>query len=218
MLSFYITRILAFSILIGGIAAIIRFEKINKDYLPFIYLTWLGCINEIAGTIIVLNGHYNIINNNIYNLVESILYLWFFKRMGRFKRIKRLYLPLMVLFTLVWITDNFIINRFGSKFDSYFNIFRSLILVLLAINTINDILFKEREVIKNPAFLICTGVVIFFTYMVLVEVFWLYGTGISKGFRVKVFEILNYVNFFCNLIYALAILWMRKRQPFTLQF
>ena len=30
--------------------------------------------------------------------------------------------------------------------------------------------------------------------------------------------ILLYINFQCNLIYALAILWMKKKQAFTLQF
>jgi hypothetical protein len=94
----------------------------------------------------------------------------------------------------------------------------SLSVVLLSIHSINGILFKEREILKNPAFLICLGIVVFFTYKVVIEMFWIYGLRESRNFRLNVYIILVYINLICNLIYALAILWMRRKQAFTLQF
>jgi hypothetical protein len=212
------TYVFAFSIIIGGLISIFRFSKIRKEYYPFIYLVWLACVNESLGYILVATGHYNIINNNIYSLLEGLLLLWFFKRMNIFQNLKNIYLLFGILFIAVWTVENFFVNRFGTAFSSYYNIFSSLILVLMAITMLNDIIVKEKEILMNPAFLIGTAVVIFFTYMILVETFWLYGLTKSESFGTKVFTILSWINLLCNLIYAVAILWMRKKQPFTLQF
>jgi hypothetical protein len=217
-MGFELSYIFTFSILVGGLLGIIRFRNIRQEYYPFIFLVWLACINEILGFFIVLSGHFNIINNNVYSLLEALLLLWFFKRLGRFQQKKESFPLLCALIVMVWIGDNFVFHYFGETFNSYFNIINSFTVVLLAITTINEILISDDDILKNPVFLICAGIVIFFTYMILVEAFWISGPRISKNFRRKVFEILYWINFFCNLIYALAILWMRKKQAFTLQF
>jgi hypothetical protein len=213
-----ITYFFTFSVVIGGLISIFRFAQIRKEYYPFIYVVWLACLNETVGFILVRTGHYNVINNNIYSLFEGLLYLWFFKRMNIFQRVKILYLFLGLLFIIIWVADNFVLHRFGTAFNSYFNIFCSFVLVLMAITMVNNIIVKEKEVLMNPAFLICAAIVIFFTYMILVEAFWLYGLTASESFSAKVFAILSWINLLCNLIFALAILWMQKKQPFTLQF
>jgi len=94
----------------------------------------------------------------------------------------------------------------------------SFCVVLLGIRVINDLLFTERDLLKNPTFLICIGIIIFFTYQIIEEMFWLYGLKESAIFRQNIQSILMIINLLSNLIYALAILWMRKRQAFTLQF
>ncbi|HWJ92572.1 MAG TPA: hypothetical protein VNR87_15750 [Flavisolibacter sp.] len=217
-MSFELSYIFTFSILVGGLLGIFRFNNIRQEFYPFIFLIWLACINEVLGLFLVLSGHYNIINNNVYSLFEALLLLWFFKRIGTIQRQRVLYPYLLSLIVLTWVADNFIFHYFGENFNSYFNIICSFTVVLLAISTINEILISDDDILKNPVFLICAGIVIFFTYMILVEAFWISGPRISKNFRRKVFEILYWINFFCNLIYALAILWMRKKQAFTLQF
>jgi hypothetical protein len=216
-MGFELSYLFTFSILVGGVLGIFRFNNIRKEYYPFIFLVWLACINEVLGLFIVLSGHFNIINNNIYSLLEALLLLWFFKRLGRFQH-QRIFPYVCAFIVLAWMGDNFIFHNFGETFNSYFNIISSFTVVLLAITTINEILIRDDDILKNPVFLICAGIVIFFTYMILVEAFWISGPRISKNFRRKVFEILYWINFFCNLIYALAILWMRKKQAFTLQF
>ena len=197
----------------------VRFSQIRREYYPFIYVIWLACVNEMLAFVLVLSQRHNIISNNLYSIIEGLLLLWFFQELGVFRRWKFMRYLLSLLFVAVWITDNFIIHPFGTSFNSYFNIFSSFTLVLLAITTINNILVTEKEVLKNPAFLICIAITIFFTYMILVESFWIYGfTQRKSSFANNVYSILSWINLFCNLIYAVAILWMRKKQDFTLQF
>jgi hypothetical protein len=205
------------SILIGSILAILKFGEIRSIYYPFIYLLWIGSINEIISYILMVHGHYNIINGIIYDLTESILLLWFLKNLGVFFKRRYLFYLFITVFVLVWIIESFFKNRF-SNFNSYFNITYSFSIVILTINALNIILFKERQIIKNPAFLICIGIIIFFTYKIMVEVFWLSGLEENGSFSTNVYYILTFINLICNLIYALAVLWMRKKQAFTLQF
>ena len=197
--------------------AIVRFHHVSKIFYPFIFLIWIGVFNEALGSFLVSRGHFNIINTNIYCLFESIFLLWFFQNIKVFK-IPILFPIIIALSCLIWTVEVFFVNPFGSAFSSYFNIFYSFILVLLSITSINKLLIEEKNLLRSPTFLICTGILIYFTYGILVEAFWLYGLGASKNFIAKVYFILSWINPICNLIYSLAILWMRKRQAFTLQF
>ena len=218
-MSFELSAFLSLSsIWIAGIIALIRFKHIRKEYYPFIYLLWIGCINETTSYFLIINHNNSIINGIIYGLCESLFLVWFFKNQGVFNKRKLLFYSFLGLFILIWVVESFLSKSFGSKFNSYFAVCYSLSVVLLSIHSINSLLFKEREILKNPAFLISLGFVVFFTYKVVVEIFWLYGFKESRSFRLNVYAILIYINLICNLIYALAILWMRKKQAFTLQF
>lgn len=217
-LSFPLVIALSLSVLIAGVIALVRFSQIREIYRPFVYLIWVASINELLSVYLVINHHYNIVNYVIYSLCESLLLLWFFKNLGVFRGKNSWYYFLILAFVAIWTVENFFGYRFGTRFSYYFDIFYSFCIVLLSIRAINDLLFTERELLKNPVFLICVGTIIFFTYTIVEETFWLYGLKESKTFRQNVQAILMIVNFLCNLIYALAILWMRKRQAFTLQF
>lgn len=216
--SFTVAAILSLSVLIAGVIALFRFANIGRVYRPFIYLIWLGCLNELLSIYFALSHHNNIINNIIYSLCESLLLLWFFKNLKIFKTKKYLLYFLAFFFITVWIAETFFSSRFGTRFSYYFDITYSFCIVLLSIRAINDLLFSETDLLKNPVFLICIGLIIFFTYVIIEELFWLYGLKNSRIFRQNVQAILMIVNLLSNLIYALAVLWMHKRQAFTLQF
>jgi hypothetical protein len=214
---FTVTVIFALSILIAGVIAILRFAQIRDVYRPFIYLVWVACITELLSVYLVLNHQYNIIPYTIYNLCESLLLLWFFQKLKVLKKKSFLFF-LIVLFVIIWVSETFLIQQFGNKFTYYFNIIYGFIIVLLCIRAINDLLFTEKELLKNPTFLICIGLIIFFTYDIINRMFRLYGLNNSHSFRLSVESLQMIINFLSNLIYALAVLWMRKKQAFTLQF
>jgi hypothetical protein len=214
----YLGYIFNFTIIIGATIGLIRFRRINPAFYPFLYIMWAGSVNEITSTVIVFLGYYNIINFNIYNLVESILGVWLFYRWHLFYQTNRLYYALLLTFSLTWLLDIVFISGF-SHFNSFYRIFYSFVLILLSINMINRLLFQERiSLLKNPVFLICSGFIIFYTLTVSTEAFFVYGLKLSPAFQENINYILNSANLLCNLIYALAILWMPRRQAFSLQY
>lgn len=210
--------IFSFSIFIAVIISIVRFRFISRSFYPFVYCLWIGLINEGISYFITLSGHTNAVNNNIYILIESILIVWQFKRWGLFRRRRYLFGLIIFLFIGVWLIENFIVSHI-TLIGSYFRVTYSFIIVLLSIHLINELIVKERgNLLKNAIFLFCVTFVIYYTYKVFVEIFWLYGLNSSKNFRIRVYDILAYINLLSNLIYALAILWIPKRQKFTLPF
>ena len=217
-MKFEFVLILNYSILLVGIIGIIRFPEIGKSYYPFIFLVWIGCLNEMISHWLLTHGHYNIININIYMLLEALLLLQFLKNISVQKGFKIVYHILFLLFCLSWVFESFILNSFGAAFNSYFTVIYSFLIVILSINTINNILIREKHVLRNSKFLILIGIIIFFTYRIITEIFTFYGIESSANFLTKVYAIMVWINMLTNLIYALAILWMQKKQVFTLPY
>lgn len=216
--SYTVTVILAFSIFIAGIIAILRFTQIQDTYRPFIYLIWVGCVTELLSVYFAYRYHNNLAIQTIYTLLESLLLLWFFYKLGIFKKQKKFIYLLIVVFVISWFIDNFWSGAFGSRYSFYFDMIYALFIVLLSIRAINNLLFIEKELLKNPTFLICMGLIIFFTYQIIQRMFGLYGLKESYEFRSNIQHILQVINCLTNLVYALAIIWMKKRRPFTFEF
>jgi hypothetical protein len=216
--NYTVTVILSLSVFIAGIIAIFRFAQISDVYRPFIYLIWIACITEVLNIYFAYRFHYNVVVMTIYGFCESLLLLWFFSRLGIFKGKKNFLYFLISFFLIIWFSENFLGKHFGSRISYYFDIVYAFLVVLFSIRAINDLLFTEKELLKNPAFLICIGLIIFFTYQIVQRMFGLFGLRDSIDFRRSVQRILSIINCLANLIYALAVLWMRKRKPFTFQF
>jgi hypothetical protein len=208
----------SFSIFIAALIGWIRFKRINPTYYPFIFCLWVGLLNEIVSFLIAQAGYQTAVNNNIYVLIESIMFAWQFKRWGIFNQHKNVFGIIITIFAITWVLENIIIWEI-TMINSYFRIFYSFLLVLMSVGTINNLLFRESDnLLKNPVFLICIGFIIYFTYKVLVEAFWIYGLNSSENFRMRVYDISSYINLFTNLVYALAVLWMPQKQKFSLPF
>ena len=204
------------SIIIAAAIGAWRFDDIHPSFRPFIYCIWLALVNESLSIGLIMTRHSNILNSNIYILLESWLIAWQFYNWGLLRRYKIVLPGLLVLLTLGWVAENFFIANI-LQFSSWFRIFYSFIIVLLSISLLNQHIVVEKEMLlKNPVALICLAFIIYYTYKVLVETFWVYGLNESTTFQSKVYFILNYINLFANLIYALAVLWMPIKHRFTL--
>jgi hypothetical protein len=211
-----IQYISAFSILIPCSIALIRFRKLDKVFLPFIVLLWVGALNEALSFVLVKFGRPTTINNNIYVLCESIAILWFFKKIRTVLTGKLIFGFLISSFIVFWIIETFITGWFN-RISSYFRIFYSFVIVILSISTVNFLIVTEKKaLLKLPVFIISVGFIIFFTYKVLVEAFSLVGLNKSDEFRGEVYAIQDWLNLFVNLVYALAILWIPRKREYTL--
>ncbi len=216
-MSFTLMIIFNFSILVAGLIAVIRYGKIHKSYRPVIYCVWVACFNEIISFVLAKNGYYTVINNNIYVLIEALLIIHFFNNIRVFKKNKVLFIIIFSCLILIWFLDNQFLKRITSV-SSYFRILSSFVIVLLSIISLNNLLLTTRKnLIQNSVFLLCVGFIIYFTYKILVEVFWLYGLNVGRDFQLVIYRILSYINLFTNLVYALAILWMPRKQVFTMR-
>lgn len=215
-MNFTVIVIISFSILIAGIIAVVKYRQIHSSYYPFLYFVWVGCLNELISFCLVMNGYYTSINSNIYVLAESLLIVYFFRQLALFRRHRMLFICLVTSLSAMWLYENLIQGHITAV-TGYFRFTYSAVIVLLSIIRINSVIATARQsMLANPDFLICAGFIIYFTYKIVVEAFWLYGLSASATFQLRVYDIMAYINLFINLLYAYAILWMPRKQPFTM--
>jgi hypothetical protein len=208
--------IFSFSIIVPAIIGIVRFNKINQIYFPFLLCIWIGMLNELINVLLINFLHVsNSVNTDIYCLIEALLYTWLFRNLNLFQHTKQ-YILLMSFLCTAWLIDNFIISKI-TWFDSYFTIVYSLVIVLMSITIINRLIVQQINLLANSTFLICSALIIYFTLLALMEIFWLYGLNSRSTFRLNIYRIMAYINLTVNLIFAIAILWMHRKQEFTLQ-
>lgn len=211
-MNFYLILVFSASVFIPGIIGLIRYPYVDSRYYPFIYFIWAGCINEAISIALAMKSMSNYINSNIYVLLASLLLVWFFKEQRLFERSRAEFYMMLFIFSSVWLTEVLYLKGI-EEISSYFRIIFSLGVVLMSIRLINTLLVAGTErILRNALFLICLLFTFYFTYKVIVEAFWIYGLKSSTSFQLLIWNISVYVNFFTNLIYAVAILWIPKRQ------
>src|SRR5437763_15651547 len=111
-MDFTLVLITSFSVLLPAVMGWVRFKRIHPTFYPFIFLVWLGLLNEILSAILIHSFHHsNAVNSNIYILLEGIFLLWQFDRWGNFSQKKQFFFFYLLLFLLVWLVENFYISR-----------------------------------------------------------------------------------------------------------
>jgi hypothetical protein len=82
----------------------------------------------------------------------------------------------------------------------------------MSIHVCNRLVFSfSGDLLKSPVFLICNAFTIYFTYKILVEVFWIYGLNTTKSFRTDVYIILTWINALTNILYSIAMICIPKK-------
>ena len=216
-MSFELNAAFSLSVGIGALISWMRFKKADPAYLPFFIWLWVGFITEIASIFIMKRGYSNAAIYNLFSLLEAIVILWQFKRWGLFGSKAKLFYLLVFVFLMAWFAE--IVERGGiNQFASFFIIGYSTIIVFVSISIINGVVFKESSpLLLNSQFLICIGLIFYFTYMALIEIFWLYGLNRSSAFRIRVYDIFAFINLFTNLLFAFAALWIPMKRRYLLQ-
>lgn len=218
MLPYGVVLFGSYTIAIAATIGLIRFHKINRSYRPFIFITIAALANEVASTLLIMSNNSNAISTNMLNLVEGCLWLFQIKVWGGFKRRKWVFPALFSTLVCIWIVENLVFGRI-QVFSSIFAVTSAVVFVFLAIDQVNQLIVEEKgNLLRNSRFLICVGIIIFFTYRIMVESFYLMDLTQSNQFLRNVFGILVFVNVFVNLLFALAILWIPTRQKFSLPF
>ena len=213
-----ITAISSFSAFLPAIAAIFFYRRTPKGYFPLFLMFWIGVFNEMLSHYLNQAIKSSAVNGNIYVLIEGLLLLWLFKNWGRLNN-KYINLPVLAaLFLITWGIDNFILNSVF-QINSLYRCVYAFTIVFLALDQINFIVATHRKsILKESTFLLSVGFVMYFFYKVLIESFYLFDFGVSKILIINLYKIMQIVNLVCNIIFTIAILWIKKRQTFTLAY
>jgi hypothetical protein len=216
-MNFDLNAVFSLSVGIGAVIGWIRFKKIDPAFFPFLLLMWVALLQETLSIILSREGYSNALNYNIYSLAEALLLTWQFRRWGLFRGKEIIYPLLQWSYAGAWVIESLTIHSVNT-FNSGFLIGYSFLILLMSVVMINRLLVREPYyLLRNSRFLILMALMIYFTYAVLVEAFWLFGLNRSRFFRIRIYEILSYINLFTNLIYAVAILWMPMKPRYILR-
>lgn len=192
----------------------------DPAYHPFVYYCCLSLLVEIPVYVLLLHNMDYIVATiyNLFALAEFYLLTRMFYNWGLFKRNKKIFI-LIITFSFLLFACTLSIRGY-TKTNYFARIVDSFALIFFSISAFNKMILNERNnIFKNAKFWICIGLVIFFTYSILVNTEQLSFLNIkrTKDFEDKVWMINAYSNLFVNLLYAVAVIWIpRKKNIITL--
>jgi hypothetical protein len=213
---------LSLSIIPAVIIGIVRYRRINTSYYPFIYNVFLVLIIEIVGQILMQQGNGRMFTTllNIFSILDFCLFTWLFHNWGLFNRRKDVFVAILSLFAIIWVVITLVFNKIYIP-NFYFRLFYSFVLIFFSVSTFNKVVVHERgRISRNPKFLICLGIIIFYTFFVIVCAtnLTVLRQSVTRLFRASMQEINVYSNLLVNILYAVAIVWIPRKQNFMTPF
>jgi hypothetical protein len=214
--------ILSLSIAVTVIIGVIRYKVIDPSYYPFFYLAGIALLVEIVSFMLVKNKMYEVVLvvRNIFYFIEFFFYTWLFHAWGLFNFKRNVFWLITFVFFFCWTV--FIFFEGGlTKPGHYFPVVYAIALLFFAVTTFNKFVIQDRgPIFKNPKFWILTGVIIFFSFYLLIESANLsvFGKNASIVFRRGLYSIVSYTNLIVNLMFATAALCIPRKKNFTKLF
>jgi hypothetical protein len=209
-MSYQLMLLLSLSLLLPTIACTIKIPDNPKLY-PLLSCFYFGLVITILGYFFKKPSYINTATN-IYILSEFVLIIYQFHiwRAGFGNRVMFL---LTAFGLLLWVWTTFWLHSFSER-NAVFRLYYSLIIVLCSIDLINKLVYERIYLFRNWRFVLAMAFVIFYSYNIVVETFWLSKTLFSTPFLTNIFVIKVYINFVINIIYFIALLCIPKRKNF----
>jgi|688.fasta_scaffold383719_2 hypothetical protein len=205
---YWLVVLLEYSIIISIGFSLQKLRHVEKEFIPFIISLWVNFLACIATDFAIYMWEGNAVVSNIYFILFCVLIVWQFKQWGLFSHRPRAFYVVVAMFVLIWSVDNLLLGNLNS-FNPYARILNSIVIVLLAIHLLSSELVPTSESFwKSPRQLILVAYILLFTVKLITEVFWQYGMQIGDLFLVYIYILYQIVNFFANLLYSLAVLWI----------
>lgn len=208
------TFLLSLSVLFPFLTGLLRWRIISRRYYPLFILFGLALFVELVtryAITLTSKSSGSIPVNNLYVLVESILIpLQFIVWEYMYKKLNAFYLITAIL-VMGWIAEHLLLGDIN-RLHPYFRMFYSLLTVLLSINTINYLVIQEeRNLVRHPVFIICTGFIIFFTYQLVYEGIYNIVSDLESIDTSKLNTAFSIINAVCNILYGIAFLIVPAR-------
>jgi hypothetical protein len=217
-MSVLFSGILMLLAVLPAIAAAIKLPSISSEFDPFIVCIWFYGFNAGISYPVMDMGYYNIFHYNMWFLADAYCLLWAFKKWNLFAS-KKFYYSIAVFFGVCWLLETVYFSKLIGDYNSYFRIIYTFTVILMSISMINTLLLKATiNPFKNSIFLICCTLILLDTISLISEAFFAYNLVLSNQFRIYMDHINTYINALCSIIFALIILWLPRKQAFTLQY
>ena len=212
--------ILSLSIVFAAVGGMVRYRAMDPAYHPFVYYACLSVAVEIIAYIFISCGQTEWVGTlyNLFAIGEFYMLTRMFHNWGLFRRKQSTFIGIVVLSVLLYLCTLYI--RGYGKINYFARIVNAFLLIFFSISAFNRMILNERiNIFKNAKFWICIGMMIYFTYFILVSTEQLSFLHINRtySFKNKVFQINAYSNLLVNLLYAVAVIWIpRKKNIITL--
>ena len=217
-MTYLLTLTITLTGVVPAMVAALRFPKISSEFDLFIASIWLYGFNAGIGTMVEPFGFNNIFHYNIWFLADAYILLWVFKKWNLFQS-RKIFNSIAVLLGICWLTETIFFSKLTGDYNSYFRVIYCFAVILMSIGMINIVLLKARgNPLKSSVFLICCTFILLDTITVIGEAFFAYNLVLGNQFRIYMDDLIILINALCSLMFALIILWMPKRQAFTLQY
>lgn len=213
--------VLSLSIVFAVVIGIVRFRKADRTYYPFLYRIFLVLLVEITARLMFLSAeprNFTIVLNS-FSILDYCLFTWLFHNWRLFNGNRTVFFSLLGAGFVAWIIITLVLQNIQTP-NFAFRVFYSAILIAFSVNTFNKAVVNDRgNIFRNPKFWICLGIIIFYTFFILVCMVNLnLFRSVSKLFRQNLQEINVCSNILANFLYAVAILWIPRKQNFMMPF
>jgi hypothetical protein len=213
---FYISVIAACSVIPALAASFFKQGYWNGKYMPLFILLWLGSLNDLVSYFFIRARSYSSINGNLFVLFEFLVVTWLFSRMDE-KRSPRFFLIAICFGVGIWIADNLFLHTLLDN-NSLFRMCASFLIVYMCIDRITPhIIFDQQQPFRETELLLASGFLVYHAYKTFVEAFHVFPTLMGRDFYEKLWVILNITNIIANILFTIAIVWLRQKLEFILR-
>ena len=208
----------SYSIAIAAVIGLIRLPTLYKAYQPFIFITIISFLNEVVSSMLIVHQKSNAVAINIFGFFDALLWLWQFRTWNKHSKRQAILNVAALLLVILWLVENIALGKlfvFGSVYPITFSLFMVIIAFIEMSRRITD---ANDRLFTTPKFMICCGAVLFYTYRILIECFYMPSVSASQLFLANVFTILSFINFIVNLLYAFVVLCIPEKQKFSVPY
>ncbi|MEO8711361.1 MAG: hypothetical protein ABI405_04510 [Parafilimonas sp.] len=211
--------ILALSCGIPAVIGVFKWKNISKRYHSFIILMIVSVLSELIVGIAKLEFNFSQITPPVYNLyfaAEYFLYLVLYKdfQLFSFKTFMALVITGMLLLALdfIFLESGNSIKVLWQTIPLYAEIVLSLIIFFPSIKLLSLQVFQKTPFITNPKNFIAIGTILIKAYTILDFSFML--IKLPMFLSLLSYNIFQFINPFCYLIFTWAILCIPRKQKY----
>ncbi len=210
----------SYSAILPFIVLLVKWKKIPRSCLPLCIYIILSMSNELWADVVIRLGHYPLSRpvSNVYVLAEPILLIWQFRNWKLFVGRTSLYRAILATIALAWA----VLVVFGTgihSVTSWYRIVSFFIMTLVSLANLHFIFVQNRsDFLKSTNFIVTAACIFFFSYLLVHEMFYMYGLDKDLDFLRDVYVIVCLNNIIYTLLLAYALLWTDRRQPYLLRY